>query len=227
MLSVQNSLSHTPQVSFKQNDEKMDKPFETHAGLKTGAVVGGIGAASTLSLYALADKFVKAGEKAVSGTAVEMGEEAAYEAGNFLSEVSSALKSAGKKLWFTVPIGIAVYTGCGALIDKLTNDSRAKFAQDNAGKDTKEILKNNPDAELTRRGEAYQKTNIGKKYGALLGAVVLPLWKLAHSAITKTKSPFGIVTAVVTGALGGLTLGAITDHYSNKGAVKHADKFAA
>jgi F0F1-type ATP synthase assembly protein I len=31
---------------------------------------------------------------------------------------------------------------------------------------------------------------------------------------------------MVVGALGGLTLGAITDHYANKGAKKFADKQA-
>ena len=229
MLSVQNYSMNTPQVSFKQNEEKAsdNKAFETHAGLKTGAIAGGIGAASTLSLYALADKLVKSGKDAIAEGAEELGKDAVHEAGNFFSEASAQLKAAGKKLWITIPIGLAVYSGCGALIDKLTNDSRAKFAQDNAGKDTKEILKNNSDAELTRGGEVYQKSSIGKKYGALLGAVVLPLWAKSKSLITKAKSPVGIIGNVITGALGGLILGAITDHYSNKGAVKHADKMAA
>ena len=225
MLSVQNQAM-TSKISFKQNEENVtaNRPFETHAGLKTGAVVGGIGAATTLSLYSLADKFVKAGQEIVAEVGAEAGEEAAHDAGNILSEAGASLKAAGKKLWFTVPISIAIYTGCGALMDKITNDRRAKFAKEIEGKDTKDILKDNPDAELTRKGEVYQKSNIGKKYGTLLGAVVMPLWSKASSMITKTRSPLGVISNVIIGALGGLMLGSISDHYSNKGAIKHADK---
>lgn len=226
MLSVQNYQMTTPQVSFKQKEETSQSPFVTHAGLKTGAVVGGIGAASTIGLYTFADKLLKLG-KGVVAEGAEMGEEAAHDMGNVLSEAGASLKAAGKKLWITVPIGIAVYTGCGALIDKLINDKRAKFAQDIAGKDTKDIVKDNSDAELTRRGEVYQRSNIGKKFGTLLGAVVLPAWSKTSEMITKSKSPVGIVGNAIIGALGGLILGSITDHYANKGAIKHADKMAS
>ena len=220
MLSVTNDVkNHQP--SFKQNEAKSDptKSFETHAGLKTGAVYSGIGAATSLSAYAIADKFLKAGKSAVE----EIGDEAAHEAGDILSEASKYLKSAGKKLWFTIPLSVAICAGCGALIDKITNDNRAKFDKENEGKDSKTILKSNPDAELTRTGEVYQKSSTGKKYGTLLGAVVLPVWAKLHQLITKTKSPIGIISNIIIGAIGGLTLGAITDHYANKGAIKHAD----
>ena len=223
MLSVQNYNMNTPQVSFKQNEETSQKPFVTHAGLKTGAVVGSIGAASTLGLYSVADRLIKLGESALGG-AEEIGAEAAHDVGNVFSEMGASLKAAGKKLWITLPIGIAVYTGCGALIDKLTNDKRAKFAQDNAGKDTKEVVRDNPDAELTRCGEVYQRTNTGKKFGTLLGAVVLPIWSKTGSMISKSKPLIGVVGKSIIGALGGLILGSIADHYANKGAKKYADK---
>ena len=49
MLNVQNYRITSPRISFQANEEtsvtqekKVNKPYKTHAGIKTGAVYGGL-----------------------------------------------------------------------------------------------------------------------------------------------------------------------------------------
>ena len=65
MLNVQNYRITSPRISFQANEEtsvtqekKVNKPYKTHAGIKTGAVYGGLEAIGGLlmgaPLYSLA-----------------------------------------------------------------------------------------------------------------------------------------------------------------------------
>jgi uncharacterized membrane protein YeaQ/YmgE (transglycosylase-associated protein family) len=220
MISAVQNCSVVPmRVSFKANEEKglpvseNYSTYKTHAGVKTGTVFAALSAGSSLLIASLANKIFKSGKEIMQ----EIGSAADVK------NMEQASKSLGK-IGYTLPIAAAVYIGCGALIDMFINKKRAKFDAENLGKDKQEILKNNPDSETTRSGEVYLRTNVGKKYGTILGAVVCPILNAVTSAITKTKSKTGIIGGIVMGALGGLMLGAITDRYSNKGAEKHADK---
>ncbi len=228
MLSVQNYKLAQSGISFKQNEEKKEQTpnsFTTHAGLKTGATVAGAGAVYTLTTGSIANGLVNRAKSFV-GELVDGIE--AEQVKSELNEAGDVLKSARKKYLWTVPVTIAAYAGCGALIDKFINDKRSDFAKNTQNKSTQDIVKDNNDAELTRNGKVYQKTNIGKKYGAALGVVALPVLNAINKAI-KGTSHFSfkmLAFNMVVGALGGLTLGAITDHYANKGAKKFADKQA-
>lgn len=234
MLSVQNYRMTQPRaIAFKQNEEQAQdttqKPFVTRSGLKTGATYATIGAANLLALSALGKGLFNWGKKNMEELAEELGREGLEEAGELkatLKESESALKSLGKHLWITIPLCFALHLGCGSLVDKITNDKRAKFAQEIENKDKKDIVRDNPDAELTRSGNIYHKTNTGLKFGALIGAVALPLESYISKLLTKSKNPVGIIGNVITGAIGGLILGSIADHFANKGAAKHADKMA-
>ncbi len=215
MISAIQSYNSTPtRIAFKADGEKAPTSqadysyYKTNAGLKTGGVYACIAGA----MGALSATF----SKGLLNFAKNNGGDA--------KQVEAASKTLGKAA-ITIPISMAVYVACGALIDKFINNKRAQFHEINAGKDKNEILKNNPDAETTRSGEVYQHTNVGKKYGALLGAVVSPALGLAVNAIAKQKSgAIGIVSSIISGTVGGLLLGAITDHYANKGAEKYADR---
>jgi len=112
------------------------------------------------------------------------------------------------------------------LIDKYINKKRTEFAEATKNKDIREIAKEERQARFTEKGNSYCESNIGKKYGTLLGVVALPVLNAINGAIrgNRSFSLFGILTSAAAGALGGLTLGAITDHYANKGARKFADK---
>jgi hypothetical protein len=225
MLSVQNYQMTQPKISFKQNEEKKTEApntFLTHAGVKTGAAVAGAGVLYNLTAGSLASSLVN---RAGGFIGSMMGVEEAEQVKSELNEATDILKSAKKKYYWTIPVTMAVYAGCGALVDKFINDKRADFDKKVQGKDTKDVVKDNPDADLTRNGNVYQKSNTGKKYGAAIGVVALPVLKAINKAI-KGTSHFSVKLLLVqmaAGALGGLTLGAITDHYANKGAKNFVD----
>lgn len=217
MLNVQN-YRVAPQVAFKGEENNSSKPYQTHAGLKTGIGYSLIGTGLTLGVNSFGKFVTKVGEEA----AKEM--EGAEKAE--LKQTVQGLKSVSKKLGITIPIMILTSLGCGAIVDKLINDKQKAFAQklDENGK--KEVLDTEDSADTTRKGEVYCRSSIGKKVGTLLGAVAYPVLVKTNSAIAKVKSPVGIVGGAIMGALGGLMLGAITDSVANSGARKHADKQA-
>ena len=135
----------------------------------------------------------------------------------------------GKAGLVSIPMHVALALGCGALVDKLNNDKRAEFAEKLAANGKEETLKNDDNAEITKNGNVYCKSNMGKKLGALLGLVAAPIPGIIASPIVKTKAKTGfkeLAMLGVAGAIGGLILGAIADKYSNKTAAKQADKQA-
>lgn len=218
MLSVQN-YRVAPQVAFKGDETNSSKPYQTHAGLKTAAGYSLIGTGLTLGMNKLGKnclEFLKEGADVIDDAATKAS----------VNNDIKTFKAASKKLGITLPITILASLGCGALVDKLINDKQKAFAQklDENGK--KEVLNTEDRADTTRKGEVYYRSNLGKKVGTVLGAVVLPILTKTECAIAKTKSPMGIVGNVITGALGGLILGAITDKVANNGARKHADNQA-
>lgn len=125
-------------------------------------------------------------------------------------------------------ISLASYAAIGAAVDAITNNKRENFEKETSGKDKKEILQTNDNAELSRTGEVYHKTNVGKTYGTAIGAITLPLLQELQLSNVGLKLGEGAgifrVASAITGALGGLALGAISDHFANNGAKKHADK---
>ena len=195
-------------VTFKQNETNQNGGlyYKTHTGLKLGAA---------LSVVAAARKAFAA--KAMTrDTLKTLGETASDE----------MIKIAKTKTLWTIPVAVLVYTGCGILIDKLINGKRAEFAQNSASKDTKEAIKGDKTAEITRDGNVYQNSKIGKKYGALIGLAAYPIMKGVNGAIKGFGKPSALVVGaqMVIGAIGGAILGSWTDKAANKGAKKFADK---
>ena len=220
MVSVQ---GYSANVAFKANEQSVKtndkKPFETHAGLKTGAAYVGAAAAGTVVSYS----FGKNIGKFLRNMLQEAGSEVDDIARAGLESADVALKGAKKSLFIGLPVYILASLGCGALIDKKINKKHAELAQKAQEKDAKEVLAEDERAELTRSGNLYHKSNTGKKLGAALGAIVYPAFSLLQKYAFKIPH-VGIITSVVIGALGGLGLGAITDACSNKAARKHADR---
>ena len=127
-------------------------------------------------------------------------------------------------------LSLAAFSAAGAAVDAITNNKRENFAEASTGKTKNEIIKENDNAELSRTGELYHKTNVGKTYGTAIGAVTLPVLNELQMSCAGLKllEGRGVMAAAsaVTGAIGGLTLGAIADHFANSGAKKHADKMS-
>lgn len=226
MLSVQNyNLASGRNVAFKsrENDKnnQAQKPFQTHAGLKTGAVWGGIEAATLLGF----NSFVKGVTK--------VSQEAMDEAGDVIDNVSKknmddaikAMKNITKNIKLSIPISLLVALGCGALVDKKINDKHAKMAEQLQVEGKKAVLDQEDRAELTKHDNVFYKSNIGKTFGVALGAIVLPAVTLITGKIAKAPIRVkDIVNSAIIGTIGGLILGSITDKVSNKGAARFVDK---
>ncbi len=233
MLSVQ-SYNFAPKSNlyFKSNETKPDtdktKPevFQTHAGLKTGAVWAGVQGLVGLTSYLGIKQANKVGlQNAIIDELVEQGEGIPEYLKEEQKEIKNALKNVNKTLAICLPIAILFSLGSGFLVDKLINDKQTKFADKLSLSNKKDILAEEDHAELTRKDNVYYKSNIGKMVGPALGAVIVPVGSVIASSLNKIKLPPVVyVGEIAGGALGGLILGAITDKIANKGAAKHADK---
>ncbi|MBQ8668207.1 hypothetical protein IJ472_00390 [bacterium] len=223
MVSVQGYSTNSTNVAFKanaQNSETQNKTFETHAGLKTGAVYAGTSAVVTGATYGFTKKMYKAALEALKECGDEISDLTKMEVKHF----DDLLKFSKKNLFIGIPVFVLASLGCGAFVDKKINAKHAELAQKAQEKDAKEVLAEDECAELTRDGNLYHRSNTGKKVGAALGAVAYSAFTLFQKYALKAPSGFGIVASVALGALGGLGLGAITDACSNKAAKKHADR---
>ena len=135
-------------------------------------------------------------------------------------------------------LNYAIVMGCGALVDKLNNDKRAKFAEELAEKGKDATYEENDYADKTKAGNVYCKSNAGKKWGALLGMgglllpelifmPIMPLNNFRFKGTSKIIKTIVLAQSAVLGAIGGFSLGAIADSFSNKTAAKNADKLAS
>ena len=220
MLSVQNyNLTANKNMAFKgKSEDTENKPFQTHAGLKTGIVAGTIGGSGVfLEGYAAKkiDEIIKLGGKS---------QNISNDTRSMMQEVVEFMNSAKKTAKIMAPAILAASIACGVAVDAVANKKHNKIANLKESNDTKEILQEETRANTTRNGNVYYKSNTGKKLGTLLGAVTtLKLMKF-KTPIKQAAITSGI--AATLGALGGLVLGAITDKCSNHAARKAADKQA-
>lgn len=218
MLAVQNY--QTPRVAFKANEENQEKPVSgnnTHAGLKTGAVYAGLGSLGVVTGSKMANagvEFLKQNKE----VAEEVGKET-------IEEMAKGAKALNKSKYLYLPIFILTALGCGALVDNSINKKRANLQQRLATEDKKAILESDDNVDTTAKGNLYYKSSVGKKLGTVLGAVALPALGIIQAVLAKSKvNALGAVTNIITGAIGGLALGAITDACANKKAKAAADK---
>ena len=219
MLSVQSCSVNSQNVAFKAKEKKsnVNSTSTSHAGLKTAAVwssiVTPLGLAN-IYLNRLANR-------------------------KDLGKIFKMPTNANSKLaLFALTLNYAIAMGCGALVDKLNNDKRAKFAEELAEKGKDATYEENDYADKTKAGNVYCKSNAGKKWGALLGMgglllpelifmPIMPLNNFKIKGTSKIIKTIVLAQSAVLGAIGGFSLGAIADSFSNKTAAKNADKLAS
>lgn len=222
MLTVQNYRITPNRVSFKgEGDESSQsqtpKPYQTKAGLKTGGAYAAATTALTLGIAGMAKK----GLKFTKDVAEEIDDTTVKEA---INKGTKEFTKVNKKLWITIPITVLVSLGCGAIVDNLINKKNKLVADKLATEGKKAALDSDDRADITKKENVYYRSNKGKTIGTLLGVIAYPALIKTEALITKTKSPIGIVGSVITGALGGLILGSITDKCANNAARKYVDK---
>lgn len=122
-------------------------------------------------------------------------------------------------------ISSALTLGCGVLVDYLRN-KRAKETSDKVRMlGVKRAMMQDDNIELSRRNAPYYHSSIGTKYGALLGALcsfaVLGKNMYVMSGIKSHNKILSAVPTIFMFALGGLFMGMIADHNTNKSADRH------
>lgn len=223
---VQNYQTKPAIVTFKakensnidSNKDSQNAIYKTNAGLKTS--VGYIG---YQSLFFLNSQVVAKNIKKHS--AIPIGNELDAISVKGVEKYLNLLEVMTKYTKYKFPVSILIGIGCGALVDKKINEKHAQMAGKLASEGKKAVLEQEDRAELSKKGNVFYKSNVGKTFGVALGAVVLPVASLITGKIT--KSPIlvkNLVSSAITGTIGGLILGSITDKVSNKGAAKFADK---
>lgn len=224
MLSIKNYNLTPTKIPFRaetvksENNVEAKPPFKSNYGLKTGAVYAAI--ASGLSLLGITAQGVnlKREQKRLDEN---MGRYSSQKQLEFIQETKTSLK----RTWITIPLGVAIIIGCGALVDKLINKKHTDLAEQVKSKPAKEILEENDNVEVSKNGNLYYKSNTGMKTGPLIGAIVAPISSMVALKIAKFRiHPILAITGLIQGAIGGLLLGSITDYCSNKAAEKYADK---
>ena len=229
MLSVQSCSVNSQNVAFKAKEKKsnVNSTSTSHAGLKTAAVWSSIA-----TPYGLANIYINSlSNNSFKG--VTDGKMNPIFKGKDLGKIFKMPTNANSKLaLFALTLNYAIAMGCGALVDKLNNDKRAKFAEELAEKGKDATYEENDYADKTKAGNVYCKSNEGKKWGALLGmgGILLPIMSLNNFKIKGMSKPIKTIVlanAAVLGAIGGFSLGAIADSFSNKTSAKNADKLAS
>lgn len=233
MLSVQSCSVNSQNVAFKAKEKKsnVNSTSTSHAGLKTAAVWSSIA-----TPFGLANIYLnRLSNNSFPG--VTYGK--MNLKGKDLGKIFKMPTNVNSKLaLFALPLNFAIAMGCGALVDKLNNDKRAKFAEELAEKGKDATYEENDYADKTKAGNVYCKSNAGKKWGALLGMggillpelIFMPIMSLNNFKIkgmSKAIKTIVLAQSAILGAIGGFSLGAIADSFSNKTAAKNADKLAS
>ena len=117
-------------------------------------------------------------------------------------------------------IAAGLTVGCGVLVDNLRNKKAQEMADYVKQNGIKKTFMEQDRVAISNRGRAYYESNQGRKWGALLGAGC----GLASALMSQGKTAnFKKVSVPVIGfAFGGLIMGAIADHNTNKNAKIHS-----
>lgn len=223
-LSVNNG-QYTQQPAFRGKFERTEQGnpyYKTNAGTVAGGVMAGVATWSWLKR--LNFKEVPELDDKAKAFMKESGMEDVYKAFG-IKDINKALKEENKQAArlkkFAIPfalIAAACTLGCGMLVDNIRNKKAQETADYTAQVGVRNAVMNGDSVALSNKGRTYYDSNAGKKYGALLGAGC----GLIESIMTAGKfKPIGLLNMIPM-AIGGLIMGAITDHYTNSSAKKNA-----
>ena len=197
-----NNVEQTP--SFRGKWDRTDKGtpyYKTNVGLKAGAVM-----AVPAALFWATQKSAEKQMDMLKNLNVP---------DELLTNIKVGAERVYKYKYLFAAIAAVSSVGCGILIDYLRNKKAQETADAVKANGAKAVLMSDESVELSRKRRAYYKSGEGFKLGGALGAVC----GLMHGAMA--SKTFSIGSAIILG-LGGLAMGSIVDHYTNKDAHKHA-----
>ena len=223
-LSVNNG-QYTQQPAFRGKFERTEQGtpyYKTNSGTVAGGVMAGVAILPWLSK--LGFKEAPALDDEAKSIMKEAGMDDMFKKFG-LKDIDEAFKEANKKGMrlkkYAIPFALvaaACTLGCGMLVDNIRNKKAKETADYTAQVGVKNAIMNGDSVALSNKNRTYYDSNAGKKYGALLGAGC----GLIESIMTAGKfKPIGLLNMIPM-AIGGLIMGAITDHYTNNSAKKNA-----
>ncbi len=223
-LSVNNG-PYTQQPAFRGKFERTEQGnpyYKTNAGTVAGGVMAGVATWSWLKRLNFQE--VPELDDKAKAFMKESGMEDVYKAFG-IKDINKALKEENKQAArlkkLAIPfaaVAAACTLGCGMLVDSIRNKKAKETADFTAQVGVHNAMMNGDSVALSNKGRTYYDSNTGKKYGALLGAGC----GLIESIMTAGKfKPIGLLNMIPM-AIGGLIMGAITDHYTNSSAKKNA-----
>ncbi len=227
-LSISNN-SYVQQPAFRGKFEKTEQGnpyYKTNSGTVAGGVMAGVAALSWLKW--LNFKEVPELDDKAKAFMKESGLEDVYKAfgvkdiNKVLNEEYKQKNKQGARLKkLAIPFALvaaACSLGCGMLVDNIRNKKAKETADFTAKVGVRNAIMNGDSVALSNKGRTYYDSNVGKKYGALLGAGC----GLIESVMSAGKfKPIGLLNMIPM-AIGGLIMGAITDHFTNSNAKKNA-----
>lgn len=227
-LSISNN-SYVQQPAFRGKFEKTEQGnpyYKTNSGTVAGGVMAGVAALSWLKW--LNFKEVPELDDKAKAFMKESGLEDVYKAfgvkdiNKVLNEEYKQKNKQGARLKkLAIPFAVvaaACTLGCGMLVDNIRNKKAKETADFTAKVGVRNAIMNGDSVALSNKGRTYYDSNVGKKYGALLGAGC----GLIDSVMSTGKfKPVGLLNMIPM-AIGGLIMGAITDHFTNSNAKKNA-----
>ena len=223
-LSVNNG-QYTQQPAFRGKFERTEQGtpyYKTNSGTVAGGVMAGVAILPWLSK--LGFKEAPALDDEAKSIMKEAGMDDMFKKFG-LKDIDEAFKEANKNGMrlkkYAIPFALvaaACTLGCGMLVDNIRNKKAKETADYTAQVGVKNAIMNGDSVALSNKNRTYYDSNAGKKYGALLGAGC----GLIESIMTAGKfKPIGLLNMIPM-AIGGLIMGAITDHYTNNSAKKNA-----
>ena len=227
-LSISNN-SYVQQPAFRGKFEKTEQGnpyYKTNSGTVAGGVMAGVAALSWLKW--LNFKEVPELDDKAKAFMKESGLEDVYKAfgvkdiNKVLNEEYKQKNKQGARLKkLAIPFAVvaaACTLGCGMLVDNIRNKKAKETADFTAKVGVRNAIMNGDSVALSNKGRTYYDSNVGKKYGAFLGAGC----GLIDSVMSTGKfKPIGLLNMIPM-AIGGLIMGAITDHFTNSNAKKNA-----
>lgn len=131
-------------------------------------------------------------------------------------EYIKTVKAAKK---YALPFGLiaaAASIGCGVLVDKLRNQKAAETADKIKKLGLQNAMSYDNNIDMSRNGRGYYYSNIGSKYGPILGAACGCISScMTYVTNKKDMSPLATILAIGIFALGGWFVGEMADRGTN------------
>jgi len=228
MSVTMNTVSVNQNTNFKGSYSKTEQGnqyYKTSAGTTAGAV---------LAVPAFALNYTSGNSLSyMTGFMNKVLDKEEKEASKEFMKPMEEIAARAKK--FAIPMAVvaaACTLGCGMIVDHIRNKRAQEVADLTKQVGVKGAMMQGEGVAISQKGRTYYDSNVGSKYGALLGAgcgLIKTGMEIARDHKLVSKLPGGMANYLTGGiltmaefALGGWLMGKIADHNTNKAAERKA-----